>query len=82
MYAASWRTSEVHPAFDQSFASGGSALPMNSSIWFSSFVGGFSGRAMYASIASLASGETARRRRIQRMNEANEFAVARLRFGR
>ena len=30
MYAASWRTSLVQPAFDQSCASTGNASPMNS----------------------------------------------------
>src|SRR6185312_5635083 len=42
-YAASCRTSLVHPAFDHSFVAGGSDSPMNSFTWFSSLFIGSSG---------------------------------------
>src|SRR2546423_9168627 len=79
-YAASWRTSLVQPAFDQSFAVGGSASPMNSLTWFSPSRVGFSGRSSSAIIAALASFETDRPRTIQRRSAATAFALLRLRF--
>lgn len=78
---ASCRTSEVHPAFDQSFDPGVSTSPPKSLTWVSS-PSPTRGRFMSASIAAFASGETALPRAIQSASAATASLVTRFRFSR